>query len=86
MQDRSSLGLIFLALCLGASLTSWSLGERIPMVQDFEAEGVSYSESITSPEELIGHQIGSRHTRPDQVVHYFVVYFVSIVVKERCNV
>ncbi len=71
MQNRSSFGLIFLALCLGASLTSWSFGERVPMVQDFEAEGVSYSESITSPEELIGHQIGSRHTRPDQVVHYF---------------
>ncbi len=71
MQVRNCLGLAFLALCLGASLTSWSFGERVPMVLDFEAEGVRYSESIPKPEELIGHQIGSRHTRPDQVVKYF---------------
>jgi len=71
MQDRSSLGLIFLALCLGTPLTSWSFGEKLPLVKDFEVEGVTYSESIPKPEELIGHQIGSRHTRPDQVVKYF---------------
>ncbi|HUV12613.1 MAG TPA: M14 family metallopeptidase, partial [Acidobacteriota bacterium] len=38
---------------------------------NFEAEGVSYSDSIPKPEEVTGHQIGSRHTRTDQVVKYF---------------
>ena len=31
----------------------------------------SYDDAIPTPEEVIGHQIGTRHTRPAQVVDYF---------------
>ena len=33
--------------------------------------GVRYNRSIPKPEEIMGHQIGTRHTRTDQVVDYF---------------
>ncbi|MEE8336169.1 MAG: M14 family metallopeptidase, partial [Candidatus Neomarinimicrobiota bacterium] len=34
-------------------------------------EGVTYDSTIPYPEEIMGHKIGTRHTRPDQVVDYF---------------
>ena len=34
-------------------------------------KGVRYNSSIPKPEEIIGHAIGTRHTRTDQVVDYF---------------
>jgi len=34
-------------------------------------KGVRYNRSIPKPEEIIGHQIGTSHTRTDQVVDYF---------------
>ena len=33
----------------------------------------SYDEAIPTPTEVIGHEIGTRHTRPAQVVRYFEV-------------
>ena len=33
--------------------------------------GVSYNSSISLPQEILGHKIGLRHTRTDQVVDYF---------------
>lgn len=71
MQHRRRFHLVFLALCLGIVPTSWSIAEKAPLVLDFEAEGVSYSESTPKPHEVFGHQIGSRHTRPDQIIKYF---------------
>ena len=40
---------------------------QLPM----KIRGVRYNASIPKPEEIIGHQIGSRHTRIDQVIDYF---------------
>ena len=40
---------------------------QLPM----KIRGVRYNASISKPEEIIGHQIGSRHTRTDQVIDYF---------------
>ncbi len=40
---------------------------QLPM----KIRGVQYNASIPKPEEIIGHQIGSRHTRTDQVIDYF---------------
>ncbi|MEA1882806.1 MAG: M14 family metallopeptidase [Candidatus Marinimicrobia bacterium] len=40
---------------------------QLPM----KIKGVHYNTSIPKPEEVIGHQIGTRHTRTDQVVDYF---------------
>jgi len=34
-------------------------------------KGVRYNRSIPKPEEIIGHQIGTSHTRTDQVIDYF---------------
>lgn len=34
-------------------------------------KGVVYDSSIPRPEAVIGHKIGTRHTRPDQVLDYF---------------
>ena len=42
---------------------------QLPM----KIKGVRYNSSIPKPEEIIGHQIGTRHTRTDQVVDYFEV-------------
>ena len=36
-----------------------------------EVPGVRYNPSISKPEEILGHKIGLRHTRTDQVVDYF---------------
>ncbi len=36
-----------------------------------EVEGVEYSDSVPSPADVLGHEIGATHTRPDQVVRYF---------------
>ena len=33
--------------------------------------GVSYNSNISLPQEILGHKIGLRHTRTDQVVDYF---------------
>ena len=33
--------------------------------------GVRYSPAIYKPEEILGHKIGTQHTRTDQVVDYF---------------
>ncbi|MDP6132996.1 MAG: M14 family metallopeptidase [Candidatus Marinimicrobia bacterium] len=40
---------------------------QLPM----KIRGVRYNASIPKPEEIIGHQIGSRHTRTNQVIDYF---------------
>lgn len=34
-------------------------------------KGVRYNSSISKPEEILGHKVGTRHTRTDQVVDYF---------------
>ena len=36
-----------------------------------DLEGIEYDLSIPNPEEVLGHKIGTRHTRPSQVVDYF---------------
>ncbi|MDP6966685.1 MAG: M14 family zinc carboxypeptidase, partial [Candidatus Marinimicrobia bacterium] len=34
-------------------------------------DGVRYSSDIPEPQDVIGHSIGTRHTRPHQIVEYF---------------
>lgn len=36
-----------------------------------KTKGVRYNTSISKPEDILGHKIGTRHTRTDQVVDYF---------------
>ncbi|MEM6337664.1 MAG: M14 metallopeptidase family protein, partial [Bacteroidota bacterium] len=44
---------------------------QIPLTEPFELPGVTYASNVPAPEDVIGHVIGSRHTRPDQIVEYF---------------
>ncbi len=45
--------------------------EQLPLAEPMELPGVSYDASIPRPEQVTGHVIGRRHTRPDQIVSYF---------------
>ena len=52
------------------SLLSFLFAEQniqLPM----KIKGVRYNTAIPKPEAVIGHQIGTSHTRTDQVVDYF---------------
>ena len=45
---------------------------QAPIAIDTPVPGVpGYDDAIPTPEEVIGHRIGERHTRPAQVVDYF---------------
>lgn len=59
------------ALILFLAVQPGLQAEKVPLSEDFEVPGVSYSQEIPPPEAVLGHQIGTRHTRPDQVVEYF---------------
>ena len=41
-----------------------------PLAHEFEVN-VTYRADMPTPQEVIGHRIGTRHTRPDQLVDYF---------------
>ena len=46
--------------------------QEAPLATDFAAPGVTaYDPAIPTPEAVLGHEIGTRHTRPEQVVRYF---------------
>lgn len=42
----------------------------LPLAHEFEVN-VTYRADMPTPQEVIGHRIGTRHTRPDQLVDYF---------------
>ncbi|HUG44504.1 MAG TPA: M14 metallopeptidase family protein [Acidobacteriota bacterium] len=56
-----------LALCF----QPLAAAEKIPFPLEVSTPGVAFSESIPKPEKVIGHQVGTRHTRPHQIVQYF---------------
>ena len=56
------------ALLAAATLAG---AETIPLSIPFNVDGVSYSEEFPKPEDVIGHQVGTRHTRASQLVDYF---------------
>ena len=55
--------LIILFFSISASSQDIDLPNKIP--------GVNYNSSISLPQEILGHKIGLRHTRTDQVLDYF---------------
>ncbi|MEP0548979.1 MAG: M14 family metallopeptidase [Rhodothermales bacterium] len=60
-----------LALLASLLLTPAASAQQLPLAADFTAPGVTgYDSTIPTPEEVIGHVIGTRHTRPEQVVRY----------------
>jgi hypothetical protein len=64
-----SILLLAVILVLGAAP---SAAQEVPMAIDAPVPGTSsYDDAIPEPQEVIGHVIGTRHTRPGQVVRYF---------------
>ena len=59
---------VVLAACLAVPAGA----QDLPLPMDTPLPGTeSYDDAIPTPQEVIGHQIGTRHTRPAQVVDYF---------------
>lgn len=60
-----------LILALGLGPVS---AQDLPIAIETPTPGTdSYDASVPTPQEVIGHQIGTQHTRPGQVVRYFEV-------------
>ena len=70
-----ALSRFFLIGTLVAAFSLWAMpvqAQEVPLAIDTPIEGVtSYNSDIPTPEEVIGHQIGTRHTRSAQAVEYF---------------
>ena len=66
---RLSLLPLLLALCVA---TVPAAAQEVPLSIDTPVPGTeSYDSAIPTPTEVIGHEIGTRHTRPAQAVRYF---------------
>ena len=66
---RLSLLSLLLALCVA---TVPAAAQEVPLSIDTPVPGTeSYDSAIPTPTEVIGHEIGTRHTRPAQAVRYF---------------
>ncbi|MFO8236003.1 MAG: M14 family zinc carboxypeptidase [Bacteroidales bacterium] len=49
-----------------------AVAQQLPFVMEIPVEGVQwYDENIPKPEEIIGHEIGTRHTESLQALNYF---------------
>ena len=55
------------SVALVVSLLSSQENIQLPL----KIDGVRYSSDIPEPQDVIGHRIGMRHTRPHQIVEYF---------------
>ena len=71
MTLRSTLR-VCLVLCLGLGVVLPAAAQDVPIAIDTPVPGTdSYDDAIPTPQDIIGHEIGTRHTRPAQVVDYF---------------
>ena len=69
LQRLGSLSTLLAVLLLAAGPVT---AQDLPFSMDTPLPGTdSYNDAIPTPTEVIGHQIGTRHTRPAQVVRYF---------------
>lgn len=64
---RSTCAAVALVLAAGSAFA-----QELPLPLEMPLPGVaSYDAAVPAPEAIIGHQIGTRHTEPHQVVQYF---------------
>ncbi len=71
-KPGKSLSLMCWALAFANLIIRPAVGQTLPLPLDMPLPGVtSYDPVIPIPEEIIGHQIGTRHTVPYQVEAYF---------------
>ena len=59
--------MLLLLVCFSGS----SQAGKLPLSIDLEIEGISYSDEIPTPEKVLGHMVGTRHSAPHQIVAYF---------------
>jgi hypothetical protein len=61
-----------LVALLSVGLVAPGVAQDLPLSIDTPVPGTeAYDDAIPTPTEVIGHEIGTRHTRPAQVVRYF---------------
>lgn len=46
-------------------------GQDLPIAYPAHEGSATYSEDIPTPEEIFGHRVGTRHTRPDQIIDFY---------------
>ncbi|MEE8060210.1 MAG: M14 family zinc carboxypeptidase, partial [Gemmatimonadales bacterium] len=61
---------VFALLVAGTTPLSPASAQRVPLAIEYPVD-VTYDAAIPTPEAVIGHVIGTRHTRPHQLVDYF---------------
>jgi hypothetical protein len=70
MLSRFRPSVLVALLCVG--LVAPGVAQDLPLSIDTPVPGTeAYDDAIPTPTEVIGHEIGTRHTRPAQVVRYF---------------
>jgi hypothetical protein len=70
MLSRFRTSVLAALFCIG--LVAPAAAQDLPLSIDTPVPGTeAYDDAIPTPTEVIGHEIGTRHTRPAQVVRYF---------------
>ena len=71
-DSSRTLGLGLMSLLFVVVAAGPAAAQDLPLSIDTPVPGTEqYSDDIPRPEEVIGHVVGTRHTRPAQVVDYF---------------
>jgi hypothetical protein len=60
---------VLLAAAVACSPASFAVD--LPLAAPYAVEGVTYAAGVPKPEAVLGHRVGTRHSRPDQLVEYF---------------
>lgn len=69
---RTNILTIASALLLAVGLPAPTSAQEVPITIDVPLPpGVTYDPAIPTPQEVLGHVIGQRHTMPHEVVRYF---------------
>ncbi len=67
-MNKKLLSLILLITCVTVFQTSVA---QEPTLDYYFNQSINFSNDVTTPEEVLGHQVGSWHVRPDQSLGYF---------------
>ena len=60
------------ALVLSAVAAPFARAQTIPLSEPFLVDGITtYDAGVPKPEEILGFTVGSRHSRPEELIRYF---------------
>ena len=62
--------LLACALCVPAAPSLLVAQTPLPLQAPISVPGVTYRSDVPTPEQVLGHEIGARHTRPHEIVEY----------------